>query len=59
MPDTPIRVTVWNEFVHERINQAVGRIYPDGIHAAIVKLLDEQLGSAVGLSQCDGQFHRR
>ncbi len=47
MPDTPIRVTGWNEFVHERTNQAVAEIYPDGIHAAIVKLLDERLGSAV------------
>lgn len=27
-----IRVTVWNEFQHEKINEFIGGIYPDGIH---------------------------
>ena len=30
----PLRVTVWNEFRHERTNPAVAAVYPDGIHAA-------------------------
>ena len=30
-----VRVTVWNEFRQERTDAPVGRIYPDGIHAAI------------------------
>jgi trehalose utilization protein len=30
-----LRVTVWNEFRHERTNPAVGTIYPDGIHAVL------------------------
>jgi len=30
-----IQVMVWNEFVHEKKNDAVKRIYPDGMHAAI------------------------
>ncbi len=47
MSATPIRVTVWNEFVHEKSNAAVAEIYPDGIHATIAQLLAEQLGSAV------------
>ncbi len=34
-----IRVTVWNEFRHERENDAVRAIYPDGIHAAIAACL--------------------
>ena len=29
------RVTVWNEYRHEKENEQVGAIYPDGIHAAI------------------------
>lgn len=29
------RVTVWNEYRQERSDPPVGRIYPDGIHAAI------------------------
>jgi len=31
----PIRVTVWNEFRHEKKNPAVGKIYPEGMHQAI------------------------
>jgi len=30
-----IRVTVWNEFRHEKTEEAVRAIYPDGIHTAI------------------------
>jgi trehalose utilization protein len=31
----PIRVTIWNEFVHERQNPDVAAIYPNGIHGAL------------------------
>ena len=27
-----IRVTVWNEFVHEREHEEIRAVYPDGIH---------------------------
>ena len=30
-----IRVTVWNEFRHERNNEGVRKIYPEGLHKAI------------------------
>src|SRR5688572_22086817 len=30
-----IRVTIWNEFRHEKKNPKVKEIYPDGIHNAI------------------------
>lgn len=30
-----INVTIYNEFVHEKKNEHVGKIYPDGIHGAI------------------------
>lgn len=30
-----IRVTVWNEYVHEKTQPTVAEIYPKGIHAAI------------------------
>lgn len=36
-----IRVTVWNEYRHERHDERVGAIYPDGIHAAIADALRE------------------
>lgn len=34
-----IRVTVWNEFIHERENAVVRGIYPDGIHRTIADAL--------------------
>lgn len=35
----PIRVTVWNEFRHERNNPKVAGIYPNGIHERIASHL--------------------
>jgi trehalose utilization protein len=35
----PIRVTVWNEFVHEQTNPEVRRIYPEGMHGALAAML--------------------
>ncbi len=35
------RVTVWNEYRHERENDAVAAVYPDGIHAVIAAALRE------------------
>ena len=35
----PIRVTVWNEFVHERDHADVRRIYPEGIHGTLAGAL--------------------
>jgi trehalose utilization protein len=42
-----LRVTIWNEFIHEKSSPAVAPIYPDGIHAAIAAGLSKQLGSAL------------
>jgi trehalose utilization protein len=33
------RVTIWNEFIHERNNEQIGALYPEGIHAAIANHL--------------------
>lgn len=32
-----IRVTVWNEFQHEKENETVRSVYPDGIHMALAR----------------------
>jgi trehalose utilization protein len=32
-----IKVTVWNEFLHEKIHDEVKNVYPDGIHQALAK----------------------
>jgi len=34
-----IRVTIWNEFVHEKKNPDVARIYPNGLHETIAAAL--------------------
>jgi len=39
-----IRVTVWNENVHESTQQSIAAIYPAGIHGAIAEGLGELLG---------------
>jgi trehalose utilization protein len=40
----PIRVTVWNEFRHEKQHEEIKAVYPDGIHEAIAGIFrnDEQ-----------------
>ncbi len=40
-----IRVLVWNEFQHEKSDEEVRAIYPNGIHAAVAEFLgkDEEL----------------
>ncbi|MDP6446325.1 MAG: ThuA domain-containing protein [Pirellulaceae bacterium] len=43
----PIRVTIWNEFVHEQTNEAVAKLYPGGIHGVVADMLAEQLGDDV------------
>lgn len=37
-----VRVTVWNEFRHERKNEFVRKIYPDGMHEVIARSLRKQ-----------------
>ncbi|WP_231186783.1 ThuA domain-containing protein [Haladaptatus sp. DYF46] len=39
--DTP-RITVWNEFRHEREDKASEDCYPDGIHAVLAEAFEEQ-----------------
>jgi trehalose utilization protein len=43
----PIRVTVWNEFRHERNNPTVKAIYPEGMHIEWKKAIEEHLGDEV------------
>ncbi|MFW5985585.1 MAG: ThuA domain-containing protein [Halanaerobiaceae bacterium] len=37
-----IKVTVWNEFRHEKESAHVGEVYPDGIHGAIAQRLGKE-----------------
>jgi trehalose utilization protein len=42
MPQQKIRVTVWNENIHEQHNEAIRAIYPEGMHGAIASFLRKQ-----------------
>jgi len=37
-----MRILVWNEFAHEKTDERVRAIYPDGIHATIAAFLREE-----------------
>jgi len=37
-----MKVTVWNEFVHENTMEEVKKIYPDGIHQTIARYLTKE-----------------
>ena len=41
MSDLP-RITVWNEFQHELHNEAIKKLYPEGMHTAIANYLQSQ-----------------
>jgi trehalose utilization protein len=41
-----MRVTIWNEHIHERTSDVVAKIYPNGIHAVLAAALAEHLGGA-------------
>jgi len=45
----PLRVTLWNEFIHERKDDSVRAIYPDGMHAVWEQALHTHLGDAVSV----------
>ncbi|MCL2002872.1 MAG: ThuA domain-containing protein [Oscillospiraceae bacterium] len=50
------RVTVWNEFLHEKRNDEVKAIYPDGIHAVIAGFL-RGAGHEVGTATLEMPEH--
>src|SRR5690554_5614521 len=51
-----LRVTVWNEYRHEKNNAKIGRIYPEGIHGAIAEYLREN-GITVRTATLDDPEH--
>lgn len=59
MNDSPIRVTVWNEGVHELSDARIAEIYPNGIHNAIGDGLRERLpaGSIVRTATLADEEH--
>lgn len=52
-----IRVTVWNEYRHERENSQIAQIYPEGIHGAIANYLREDPDLEVRTATLDEKDH--
>jgi len=52
-----IRVTVWNEFRHEKKNEQIKKIYPQGMHAAIARYLESCGAFAVRTATLDEPDH--
>ena len=52
-----VRVTVWNEYRHEKTNEQIAQIYPDGMHNAIGNYLKEQPGFEVHTATLDEPEH--
>lgn len=52
-----IKVTIWNEFRHEKIHEEVARVYPNGIHNAIGDFLRKQPGLEVKTATLDEPEH--
>ena len=52
----PIRVTVWSEYRHERKDEKIAKVYPDGIHGAIAQGLAPQ-GFEINTATLDEPEH--
>lgn len=53
--DNRIRVTIWNEFRHEKTKENVRAIYPNGLHAAIGEFLSREADIEVTLAALDDE----
>lgn len=52
-----IRVTIFNEFIHEQENEAIAAIYPNGIHGAIAGHLNKQADISARAATLDEPEH--
>jgi len=52
-----VRVTIWNEFRHEKTNEAVKKIYPQGMQAVIGRALEKAGGFRVRTATLDEPEH--
>jgi trehalose utilization protein len=57
MAEQKIRVTIWNEFRHEKTNEIVKKVYPKGIHGAIAEGLEKSGGFAIKTASLDEPEH--
>lgn len=51
-----LNVTIWNEYRHEKVNEKVAAIYPDGMHKPIGEYLENE-GFAIRFATLDEPEH--
>ena len=52
-----LRVTVWNEYKHELEYEAIGKVYPKGIHGCIADFLEKEKDLQVRTATFDMPEH--
>ncbi|MFK0691670.1 ThuA domain-containing protein [Mesorhizobium sp. IMUNJ 23033] len=52
-----IRAVVWGENIHERTNEVVASIYPEGMHATIAKALNTDTGISASTATLEQPEH--
>jgi trehalose utilization protein len=52
-----LRITIWNEYRHEKANPKVAEIYPRGMHAAIAEALNSREGLQAVTATLDEAEH--
>ncbi len=52
-----VRVTVWNEFRHEKTDEHIRRVYPQGIHGALADYLEQQPSLSAQTATLDEPEH--
>ncbi|MDF2541547.1 MAG: hypothetical protein K0S47_1265 [Herbinix sp.] len=52
-----IRVTIWNEYVHERNEEKISKVYPNGIHGCIAEFLGKNDDIEVKVATLDMPEH--
>ena len=55
--NTPIHVTIWSEFRHEKQNEKVAALYPRGIHEALAEPFRQDAGFVVRTATLDEPEH--
>ena len=48
-----INVTIWNEYRHEKSDENVAKLYPNGLHAAIGEFLSKNDDMKITLAALD------
>ncbi|HEY5562999.1 MAG TPA: ThuA domain-containing protein [Clostridiaceae bacterium] len=52
-----LKVTVWNEYRHEKLDKEIGKVYPEGIHGAIAGYLNKFPEFEAGTATLDEVEH--